>query len=336
MDTGFLFKCRWPLVKDPVSCLLDHFAFASLDSSYIWSVDFCKLVESSRPVGMFLPSKQSIVSLVGSHEASSEFWPCKTVRRQKIAHDGISDHDDLHDAIDDVQPDDEPGSEEAPSEDPDDEGVDGNSDHDSEHDLEPCDSSSSASHDVDDDIQFSDDELGGWGAPFDDLGALVEHDAPIMGASGSMGPPPVPLPPPAPHDPALSQSSIGSKKRADVVIPYLGGTIKYYSKTKRFEVKCEQPGHGNLCRLSRVSRASLNKNNVAQGRIIGLAGSWLSLAATFESHAEHISPLSLPLNTHALRSYHREQIARLPGVDELFAGEAPHRGDGPQEPLEIP
>jgi hypothetical protein len=329
------------MVKRPIECSRDHSAFANLGRNYIWTVSFYKLVESARPIGIFLPSKQSICPLDGHASTPNEFWPCMKKVRMIAAQDPIDlplgDDGGGVLALEDASSSDDKNGD-ASDENPSalDESLDSSSEPASSRDEMLGGDVSDASEFPD----FSDNGSEGLGGDGDaiepEVGIGLPHDD--VGMPDIMGPPPQPLPPPARFDPALSEQSLGSRQHADIVLPYLGGTICYYSKTNRFEVRCGSTDHAatGRCRLSRIATASVSAANLAQGRPIGLAGAWLSIAADLATHSEHIHKAALQLCTHALRSHHRAQIEALPDAALLFAGESPQPEGEPAEPTRMP
>jgi hypothetical protein len=320
------------MVKRPMSCHRDHFLFQLLDPSYVWTVEFYKLVESARPIGAFSPAEQSIVPLDGGGGAI-EFWPCKPRGAKPKVCASLPPRAALHAIEDADEPDGDSNNGSASAE-----GSHEGSSHpdtfDSEEESAPSrDGSGSDNHSFhSSDFDFGD--VGGAGG-VDHLGGLVPDHGP-GGVEQVLGPPampPPPLPPPAAFEAAPSEQSAGSKQPPEAVVPYCRGTISFYRTTMRFEVKCNHPQHGTRCRLSRIATASALGTNPAQGRPVGLAGAWLACAGEFASQREHISREGLALITHEMRSQH---ISALPGAERLFAGEVRRRAIDREEPLRCP
>ncbi len=131
--------------------------------------------------------------------------------------------------------------------------------------------------------------------------------------------------------PPEPKNSMGRRGHADNTVHLDGGSVAWHVTTNRFEARCNDPAHGDRCRLTRSSLASKRPNARAQGRPLGLLSAWLSQGLAAASRAAHTSNIS-----YDEREFAKEDFKTVQGGLEMLARERKKRSDEESEPEDLP
>ena len=118
--------------------------------------------------------------------------------------------------------------------------------------------------------------------------------------------------PEAPPAPMPDVAAALLRQRAELKLEVPGGLLTFYETKKYFTASCRNPAHGR-CILTRSSEPG---TRASQGRPLGLLTAWLFLGQDLPDKASHRDRSIWP--NHAVRTYHRELLAELPGSSDLL------------------
>ena len=124
----------------------------------------------------------------------------------------------------------------------------------------------------------------------------------------------------------------GSKVAAQTYVIVPGGRITYYENKKSFEAKCQNPEHGETCKLTRTAVGSDRSNRTAQGRPLGLLCAWLADNKQSSKSSHWINRYF----TQSVRKQHRDVLSTRPGAADILSKERARRAGEDSEPDDDP
>jgi len=349
--------CSWPdQARDALGhlqlrCLPEYLSVYELcDSLYAhfsdpgwWTVACLPVHISRRPVGAIDPRQLLVQDLGLEHSHRQHFPKPRRLRGEGSAVqedawldvlDALGGPEQSEESGDDDDEGQEEGEGETYSEQAEDESVEGQATQSSDSDLDSASHSetsgvsgsgtSAAGSDLSDEchsVATEDLEVLSEAADLDDHAALMDVDT--CGEAPEVA-----------NDPP--QDRRHREPECDGIVHLPQGCVRLYLARREVVAHCNNPAHGNKCRLSRKLTEWRGKARLGQGRPLGLLVAWLQLAIdprcdTTQSHV-HIQPLPSFAERVAARAFFKT----LPGSEPFLQEERPCRDGEEEEPEFVP